>query len=777
MKDDSHQDSVAWPSAKPPARKSFLRRWCRWAVLTTTVWAAGYFALPWAFELPSALFQPLPPSLVVKDRHGVPLRQLLENDRFRAAPVTLGEIPADFINCTLAAEDGRFWSHGGVDYLALGRAVKDRIAAGRFVSGASTIPQQLIKNSAPPVARNFTTKIREAMAARHLEMTWSKEQILERYLNLIEYGNLCRGCAAASEFYFQKPLADLSLAECALLASLPQAPSRLNPLKNMAAAQKRRDWVLDRLAELHPEQADSAMRAKIEPAVMQPLPDVFAAGHVVDMGLRLSQKSGLPSGTQNLTTTIDSQLQAKAENILKSELQRLQDREAHQGAVVVIDNKSGEILALAGSANYHQAQWNAALAPRSAGSTLKPFTYALALERGRNPGTILEDVPTEYLGSSGLISMVNYDRKHRGPVTLRESLGNSYNIPAVRLLNELGGPALLFESLINAGFTTLGSTADRYGLGLTIGNAEVSLLELTNAYAALARLGEWKSARLLMDAPEEKARDICSPETAWMLADILSDNNARSASFGAESQLRMPFRCACKTGTSSDFRDNWCVGFTPEFTVGVWIGNFDNHPMKGVSGVTGAGPVFHALFLDLAQMRTPTWFAKPQMVNEATMDSRTGHLVTDVQSVPSIFQRREYFNQLAPPARVTPKDYDSNGRVILNDHPFASWMQSRENLRQNQFVLSSQVHPSVEPPVILSPLANATYVLDPDRRDEGKILTLRSTLGPNARWESDTLEIDPAKLQAELVPGKHQFRLTDSTTGLSSSVSVVVVSR
>jgi len=728
------------------------------------------WALPWCFSIPVALNEPLPPSAILTDRHGTPLKRFLSADDYRSEHIALSTMPADLIACVLAAEDQRFYTHGGVDYLAIARAMRDAATDGRFTSGASTITQQLIKISSPTAPRNVITKLREIQQARRLEMTWNKDRILEEYLNRVDFGGLCRGVGAAAEFYFGKPVAQLSLAECAWIAGLPQSPSRHSVREREGT--RRHDFVLERWAALHPDESARAEAARSERLAFRHPREVEAAGHVIAQVARASSPrtaaGGLEAHATTVRTTIDLPLQEKCADVLRAEVARLESRNVQQGAVVVLDNATGEILALMGSAEWSGkgGQINGALTPRSAGSTLKPFTYGLALERGYSGASVLEDVPSIYKGpAGGQIEVVNYDHRHRGPVPLREALACSLNVPAVRLLNELGGPPALHEVLVRAGFS-LSDNAGRYGLGLTIGNAEVSLVELAAAYAALARGGEVRRARLVDGAYEPHTAHLFSKTTCWLLADILGDPAARSAQFGTGGPLRLPFRCAVKTGTSSDFRDNWCVGFTPEFTVGVWVGNFDGSPMQGVSGASGAAPVFHRIMAHLHERTPPVWPEKPDGILTAQIDTRTGRM--PAPGAPAAYVRGEFFSSPPPPARRD--ELDTDGRVVLDEPAWGAWYRSAANERTSAFALTTL---AISAPRILSPRDGMLCRLDPELPGNGGTLRLLSDLAESdARWHSDTLSISGNT--ARISPGEHRLRLTNARTGGSSEVTLRV---
>ena len=744
------------------ARLKILLKWRRRILRSLAaaglLGALGWFVLPFAVPLPVKLTGKVVASPVLLDRHGTPILHLTLPDSTRSSPLTADGIPADLTACTLAAEDKRFHTHGGIDPLATLRAGRDFLKERRVVSGASTITQQLVKITSPPAARNPLTKIREALAARRLEMTWSKRQILTAYLNHLDYGNLRIGAAEAARFYFQKPLADLSLGECALLAGLPQSPSRLNPIRHPERARVRRDTVLRRLAATGGQSSARISAALAEPLNLRPIRESKPAPWLENL------KSQISSSKPSVPTTLDLPLQRDLEAIVRDETSRLKEANLRHAAVVAIHNPTGEILALVSSADWDDprgGQFNGALAPRSPGSTLKPFTYLLAMERNhRLPSSILADIPTPFRTPQGLDLPENYDRTYRGPVTLRAALACSLNVPALRELNSLGGPRPLHEFLEILGITTLGQDSSVHGLGLTVGNAPVRLLELTNAYATLARQGRHFPPVLFPSTPEA-GRPVFDVRHAWFITDILADGAARAPSFQPGGPLDLPFRCAVKTGTSSDFRDNWCIGFTPEFTVGVWAGNFEQQPMKGISGIAGAGPVFHRAMLRLHRGTPPTWFARPAGIQEITIDPRNGKLVPA--------EAGNALRDLAPvgqlPPAATPADYDADGKALL-DSTFAGWFASRDNTRRHELAMDSGSR-SREPLRIISPANNSTFLLDPEiPSGSGRLRPVTNSPG-TARWQSDTLRIEPASPEPiiHLTPGTHILSATDPATG------------
>ena len=761
------------PTAAPPLRPRSRRAPLARALAAAALAAAAYFLLPWALPWPDALSQPVPSGLRLTDRSGQPLRRLLADGHRSHPPGPLAEFPEFLIAATLAAEDQRFFHHGGIDAPAILRALRDSLRARRAVSGASTITQQLVK-LASPQPRTLLTKLREMLTARRVEMTWSKPRILQNYFARLDYGNLHRGPQAAALGYFGKPLPDCSLAECALLAALPQAPSRLNPWRNPAPALKRQQWILHRLRLLGHIDPATLDRALAEPLRWRRHFDAFAAPHFTDLLLQ-PNPSSLPPPPQegDWITSLDLPLQQVCERSLADRLQRLRSHNATQAAAVVIHNPTGEVRALVGSLDYQNpdsGQVNGATAPRSPGSALKPFTYLLALSENLSPASILPDLPIEYLTETGLYRPQNYSRRAAGPVSLRAALANSLNLSAVRLLQSHGGPTALVACLQAAGITTLTKPPSSYGLGLTIGGGEVTLLELAGAYSTLARLGRSLPLRFTPAPNQPTGTPIFDPDACWLLADILSDNQARARSFGTASPLRFPFPCAIKTGTSTDYRDNWALAYNPTFTVGVWVGNFDNSPMRGVSGVTGAAPLLRDIFSWLHAHHPSPWFPQPPSIVQVDIDPLTG-----LPRPQALAARRplatELFRRDLAPSAPDPLRYDELGRVRL-DPSYAPWLASPDNWLGNDAVASALPAPR-QAWQISSPLAGTTLLLDPDLPQGGTALTLRTDPPqPGIQWSSPSLHIQDHT--ASLTPGRHEITARDPATGLSRSTWIQV---
>ena len=745
----------------------------RWKIIPTTLLmlvAGGWWGLPWLVPLPEALLQPPPSSTLYLAHDGTPLRHLLNEDGTRSAPpVTYAEIPPTLVHALLAAEDKRFFSHGGIDLIALVRAGWDNVRSGRIVSGASTIHQQLIKNTTPQAGkRTLWVKIVEALRARRLAMSWSREEVLAAYANRVSFGNLMTGAATAASGYFHKPPGDLTPAECALLAALPQSPTRLNPFRNLEGVLPRQRRVLDKMHELHwldDEQHRVALSQKI---VLQRFSGGFEAPHAVEM-----LRGAVHGGT--IRTTLDATLQQQIETIVTQRLESLKGRHVTHAAVVVIENATGAVLALAGSRDFFAqdgGQLNGAWAAHSPGSAMKPFTYLLAFERGATPASIVADLPIEFATASGTYRPENFSLRSFGPMTYRYALGNSLNVSAVRVLDSIGGAETLLPKLRELGLSTLTEDATHYGLGLTIGNASVRLVELANAYACLARLGRFKSWTLLQNERTAEERRLLGEKESWLIADMLSDNQAREMAFGSWSVLRLPFRCAVKTGTSSTFRDNWTLGYTPEFTVGVWVGNFDNSPMQDVSGVTGAGPIFRDVMLHLHEKHPATWFATPKDIVRARIDPRTGKRLTP-QTPPARLSREEFFIAGKLPAVAQAGDYDARGRAIL-PREYAAWIGSSANwLGDLVTTAETEDRPMLR---ITNPIPGTVVILDPDIRNHGSRLLLQAAGADQLGWSCKTLDLrsEGAHTFAILKPGRHEIEARDEATGLSAKTFVIV---
>jgi 1A family penicillin-binding protein len=548
------------------------------------------------------------------DRKGRLLWEFFDPDSGRRTVVPLTEISQYLIDATLAAEDANFYSNPGIEPRGIVRALYQNFTEQEIVSGASTITQQLVKNVLIPEDERYqqtpSRKIREALLAYQITQKLSKSQILALYLNEIFYGNQAYGIEAASQAYFGKHARDLSLAEAAMLAGLPQSPSVYDPLRNTVAAKARQAYVLDQMVRngfITEAEANDARQAELR---YQPQKQAFLAPHwAVYIRSLIEEKYGtrvLYQGGLKIYTTLDYDLQVKMEEVAKSNEPTLAQRDAQNTSVVVMNPKTGEILAMVGSMDYWSSgidgQVNVAVSERQPGSTIKPIVYLSSFTKGWVPSTNIVDDKISIKDDLGRVwTPENYDKKFHGNVTARNALGNSLNIPAVKTL-QFAGVESVAELARRMGITTWTDNR-RLGLAMALGGAEVRPLDLTSAYTVLANNGlriPPVSITKITDAEgntvEEykvpQGEQVVDPRYAYMITNILGDNNARLITFGPNSLLKLPRPAAVKTGTTDNYRDTWTIGYTPNLTIGVWVGNSDNHPMREVLSSMSAGKIW-----------------------------------------------------------------------------------------------------------------------------------------------------------------------------------------
>jgi penicillin-binding protein 1C len=602
-------------------------------------------ALPWLALALGACFLSLPAPLaaaearttvLVLDRDGRLLREVSVGRGAAEAPIRLAELSPWVVPALLAAEDARFYRHPGVDPLAVTRAFGQLLLSRRVVSGASTLTQQLAR-TLQPVPRNAGGKLYEMALALRIEASLPKTRILEEYLSRVEFGPNLFGIDAASRHYFGKPASALDLAEAAALVSIPRGPSLYDPRRRPQLLERRRLRVLGRMALLGFVTPVELARAELTPMRVDAAAGATGAEHLAfSLARQFASQAG--ERTRSLRTSLNAELQREAERVAKAALPSLAAHDGDAISLVVLDNETSDVLAYVGSPSYfdekRQGANDGVVAKRQPGSTLKPFLYAAAMEDlGYGPATLLPDLPRDYLVPGGSFAPRNYDQHFRGPVLLRQALGSSLNLPALEVTSRLGPPRLL-EVLRRFGFASLTRNAEHYGVGLALGDGEVSLLEVAAAYAALARGGELLAPRLVLAragvtgepvrTADPPVRLVLRPELAALVSDMLSDDAARSAGFGRDSVLNLPFPVAAKTGTSKGFRDNWAVGYTHEVTVAVWVGNFDGAPLRDASGITAAGPAFHELMLAAMRGRTPAPLFDAALLSEAAVCTLSG---------------------------------------------------------------------------------------------------------------------------------------------------------
>jgi penicillin-binding protein 1C len=545
----------------------------------------------------------------IVDRNGVLLRELPARGGHRGRELSLDDMGDRLVQSTLVAEDGDFFEHDGVSRVAILRAVEQNLRHGRVVSGASTVTQQLVKlldsggESTQP--RTLEVKLREAARAQNLERVLAKEDILVAYLERLPYGHGLVGPEAAALGYFEVHSRDLSWAQAAFLAVLPRAPSYLDPHRHLERVLVRQRLVLEGLHARGVIGSADLARAKKEAIELRPLRRPFAAPHFV----QTLRAEGRLSAGDVTTTTIDATLQRDVEGLVRTHVAKMVERGASDAAVIVIDNGSGDVLAYVGSTDFHDpdisGQVDMVRARRQPGSSLKPFVYAMAFESGVTGAQMLADVPTQLALVRGETwTPRNFHGDFAGPISAREALAASLNIPVVHLAEQIGPEAIL-QRLHELGFDSLDREARHYGLSLALGSGEVQLRALAGAYVALARGGNAIPLRYRADEPVGASRTVLDPAAAAAVIEALADPLARVRLLEGRSPFDIGYPLALKTGTSSGFRDAWTVGFTHERTVAVWLGNADGAAMQGVTGAGGAGPLF-ADVIRRAMLDVPT---------------------------------------------------------------------------------------------------------------------------------------------------------------------------
>jgi len=630
----------------------------------------------------------------ILDRNGNILYEIVDPNAGKRTYVPLERISPYLIAATIATEDKEYYNHPGFDLVALARALYTNYTSGEIVSGASTITQQLARMLLLPEERfeqSYERKAREIILAAEITRRYTKEQVLELYLNEIFYGNFAYGIEAAAETYFNTTAADLTLWQSSFLAGLPQAPAVYDIYSNREATLNRNKTVLLLMYQLSNEEGCIYIGENLNPVCLDAIQTLEASKTleayeftkqdsvmkfphwvVFIQSLLESQFDSQTIYRSGFTiyTTIDPDLQVEAEEAVRNQLAQMTENNATNGAVIAMDPKTGEILSMVGSADFNNAeisgQVNMALTQtRQPGSAIKPLTYLAAFEKDWTPGTLIWDVPSSFPPSGDpndtnpRYEPVNYDGRFHGPVTVRDALANSYNIPAVKALEYVGiyddpttpNPDGFINLARRLGITSL--NRPDYGLSLTLGGGEVSLLELTGAYQVLANEGRRVAPVAITKVIDHKGNiiyeyvptngeQVVRAAHAYLLSSILSDNNARAPMFGTNSVLALPFQAAVKTGTTNDYRDNWTVGYTPDLLVGVWVGNADYTPMINTSGVSGAAPIWaNIMQTGIQQLRggSATAFARPSDVVDMTICSVSG-------TVPSEYcpsQRTEVF--------------------------------------------------------------------------------------------------------------------------------------
>jgi len=643
------------------------------------------------------------------DRNGQPVQSLRIDMKVRRLPwVALADISPSLPAAVLQAEDQRFYEHGGVDWSAATKAAWDNLFRSR-PRGASTITMQLAAQLDPHLqasakGRSWGQKWDQIKAARQIDASWTKPQIMEAYLNLVSFRGELQGLGAAARGLFGKAPSGLNLTESMILASLLRGPG---------AAPK---VVWQRACALSRELKAPATCSEIELRTMIAMSRPLLA---VDLppAPQVAQQL-LTSGGQSVRSTLDADLQRYAQTALRQQLISLRTRNVNDGAVVVLDNASGEILAYVGNAGTGEVDGVAAL--RQAGSTLKPFLYELALERRLiTAASVMDDTAIDISTPTGLYIPQNYDKEFKGHVSVRTSLASSLNVPAVRTL-VMTGMDRFYERLHDVGLNSLTESPDYYGYSLALGSAEVTLLELSNAYRTLANGGMYGPVTLAPRAAAQTvSRRVLDGRAAFIIGDILSDRAARSLTFGLKNELATTFWSAVKTGTSKDMRDNWCMGYTDRYTVGVWVGNFDGQSMWDVSGVSGAAPVWRDVmdYLHRGQPgrapQPPAGVVRQQIAYQPALESARG----------------EWF-------------------IAGTESPVIALVQETQRA-----------------PKILYPGEASIIAIDPDIPDAIQRVFFQAQGGKGLSWRLDGADIGQASADYAWrpVPGPHQLALIDAS--------------
>lgn len=647
------------------------------------------------------------------DRDGEVLQvQRLDLQARRLPWLPLAEVSPALRAAVVQAEDRRFATHSGVDALAWLAALRDALTSGH-ARGASTITMQLAglldpSLAAPRGGRRGLQKLRQMRAAWQLERHWSKDEILEAWLNLAGFRGELQGVSAAARALFDKPASGLDQPESLLLAALLPAPA--------APPQA----VADRACRLARHQAPDLDCARLQQLARARLSTPGGIAGEPDFAPHLAQRL-LSRPGERRRTTLDLQVQQLAIDALRQQLLALRDRHVRDAAAVVVDNASGEVLAYVGGVDVasRAAEVDNARALRQAGSTLKPFLYALAIEqRYLTAASLLEDSPVRLQTGNGLYIPQDYDREFRGLVSLRSALAGSLNVPAVRTQLLVGGDSFL-DRLHAVGYDSIAEPAEHYGYSLALGSAEVTLLEQVNAFRTLANAGRWSPLRLSPEDVPSESRPAIDPATAWIIGDILSDRGSRALSFGLDSSLVTPFWSAVKTGTSKFMRDNWAIGYSRRYTVGVWIGNADGEAMQNVSGVTGAAPAWLQIMSGLPQARPDAAPLAPAGVVETAL---------------------RYGDAIEPARR--------------------EWFLAGTEMRQVEAAPAQSLQPRLE-----SPAGGMLVALDPDiPAARQQILFRAEPRRASLRYQLDGQRLgsaDRARFWAP-APGRHRLELVDA---------------
>ena len=604
---------------------------------------------------PSSLTtKPVPQTTHIRDRNGTELYKIYASQN--RTLIKLTDIPLSLRQAVIAIEDTQFYNHSGFSARGILRAISRNIKSDGALEGGSTITQQLVKTSLLSPEQTLRRKLRELILSLLVELRYSKDQILEMYLNRVSFGGSAYGVEEAAQTYFGKPAHNLTLAETAVLAGLPAAPTTYSPFgAHPELAKSRQKEVLRRMVNAGFITWDQAEQASIQELKFAPVAtDIKAPHFVMYVKEILEQKYGpdlVEQGGLDVITSLDWPLQQAAQKAVTEEISKVAFLRIGNGAALVTNPVTGEILSMVGSKNYFDTagdgNFNVTVALRQPGSAIKPLNYALAFTRGFTTTSIIDDSPITYrIPGQPSYTPVNYDGKYHGKVTLRTALGSSYNIPAVKIL-AANGITNFIEFAQSIGISTW-TDPSRYGLSLTLGGGEVTMLDMATAYGTFANSGSRvnlqsvlsvrDSSGHLLEQSSSSNQSVLDPKVAYLISDILSDNAARTPAFGPNSDLNLSY-VAVKTGTTNNLRDNWTIGYTPDRLVVIWVGNNDNTSMSYVaSGVTGASPIWRRIFNEILKNNPSSGFTPPPGLIRVNICTITGQLACE--GCPS---KAEYF--------------------------------------------------------------------------------------------------------------------------------------
>jgi 1A family penicillin-binding protein len=638
---------IIFPTIKPKIRIPFLK-------LIVVIFLLFFLSLSAFYAYLFVADLPDPNQLAIRkqaqttkiyDRNGELLYKIYRNQN--RTLVKLEDIPLQLQEAVIAIEDAEFYSHHGLSLKGISRAAAKIFQNGK-VEGGSTITQQLVKNTLLTPERSLQRKIKEAILSLMVEQNFTKSEILQMYLNEVGFGGSTYGVEEAAQVYFGKKVQNLNLAESTLLAGLPASPTTYSPFgAQPQLAKERQVMVLNRMVQEGYITSDEAKKAQEETLTYAPQVKEIKAPHfVMYVKEKLVEKYGenlVEEGGLEVKTTLDLSLQSKTEQIVNTELDKVKNLHIQNGAVLVTKPNTGEILVMVGSKNYfdlkNQGNYNVTTALRQPGSSIKPVNYSVALSMGFTPATMIPDTPITYqVPGQPPYSPLNYDNKFRGNVSLRTALASSLNVPAVKVLSAVGVSRML-EQGKKMGITTWNDTS-RFGLSLTLGGGEVKMTDMAVVYGTLANLGNKTNLNPFLEVKDNKGKiyekldlqqpkeNVLDPNIAFLLNDILSDNEARTPIFGSHSLLVIPGKTvSAKTGTTNNLKDNWAIGYTPSFVVLSWVGNNDSSPMSHVtSGVSGATPIWHQVMVELLKNQPDQPWMPTSGITRIEICSSTGTL-------------------------------------------------------------------------------------------------------------------------------------------------------